>query len=79
MDAFFHHSRLLRCRNPQGAASCGTNVEIMAESGESLRSAAVWLRLWQDGVGERLLPMERHGDALRAVVSLPDQPCLIWY
>ena len=79
METFFHHSRLLRCRNPQGAAPCGQTVAITAVGGESLRSAAVWLRLWQEGVGETLLPMERRGDTLHAAVSLPDRPCLIWY
>lgn len=79
METFFHHSRLLRCRNPQGAAPCGQTVAITAVGGESLRSQAVWLRLWQEGVGETLLPMERRGDTLHAAVSLPDRPCLIWY
>lgn len=79
MDAFFHHSRLLRYRRPQGAAPCGSGVTIAAEHNGDLAGAQVFLRLWQDGVGERLLPMSEQGGLLTATVTLPDKPCLLWY
>lgn len=80
MDIFFHHSRLLRYRCPQGAAPCGTRVVISAERNGSLAGAEVYLRLWQDGVGERLLPLRDTGDGLlRTEVEMPDAPCLLWY
>ena len=79
MDAFFHHSRLLRYRRPQGAAPCGSGVTIAAEHNGTLAGAQVFLRLWQDGVGERLLPMSEQGGLLTATVTLPDKPCLLWY
>lgn len=79
MDAFFHHSRLPRFRSPQGAAPCGGRVAVAAACGGALQGAQVFLRLWQDGVGERLLPMQERDGLLRAEVALPDTPCLIWY
>ena len=79
MDVFFHHSRLLRYRCPQGAAPCGAQVAIRAACGGGLTGAEVVLRLWQDGVGERLVPMAEADGLLRAQVTLPDAPCLLWY
>lgn len=79
MDVFFHHSRLLRYRCPQGAAPCGAQVAIRAACSGGLAGAEVVLRLWQDGVGERLVPMAEADGLLRAQVTLPDAPCLLWY
>lgn len=79
MDAFYHHSRLLRHRQPQGAAPCGARVTISAEVSDNLDGAEIFLRLWQEDAGERLIPMERSGAMRRAVVELPAKPCLIWY
>ena len=79
MDVFFHHSRLLRYRCPQGAAPCGAQVAIAAACSGGLAGAEVVLRLWQDGVGERLVPMAEADGLLHAQVTLPDAPCLLWY
>ena len=79
MNGFYHHSRLLRYRAPQGAAVCGTRVCLRAEVSGALSQARVELRTWQDGVGETRLPMALRDGAAEIALQLPAQPGLVWY
>lgn len=79
MDGFFHHSRLLRCRVPQGAVPCGTDVTIAAEVGGSLAAADIVLRVWQDGAGEQRFPMPVENGRAEVLLPLPERPGLVWY
>ncbi len=73
----YHHSRLLRCRNPQGAVPCNTTIHFTAEAWGD-EGARVYLRLWRDG-GERLYEMQRADGRVFVSVPMPDIPCIIWY
>ena len=74
----YHHSRLLRCRNPQGAVPCGTTIRFAADAwGDD--GATVSLRFWRNGGGERFYEMRREGGRVVADVPMPDIPCVLWY
>lgn len=78
MTEFCHHSRMLRYRRPFGAATCGARVRIAADCAMP-EGTRVWLRLWQEGRCETLVPMARAGDTVSVEVAMPDEPCLVWY
>lgn len=79
MDRFYHHSRQLAYREPQGAAPCGSRVRIAAEVGGRFAAASIRLRLWQEGAGETLLPMQIADGIAETALTLPDASCLLWY
>ena len=78
MSEFFHHSRLLRCRTPQGAATTGQTVHIAADTALPQGTEHI-LRLWIEGEAERLIPMRRENGRVLAEVPMPERPCLVWY
>ncbi len=78
MYTMYHHSRLLQYRCPQGAVTCNASVRISAEAAGD-PGAKIYLRLWQEGVGEQLIEMAWEGNRVTANVIMPQQPCLIWY
>lgn len=78
MTAFYHHSRLLRCRAPQGAVPCGTPVRLCADCALP-EGASALVRLWEEGKSESFVPMTLDGCTAAATVVMPDRPCLVWY
>lgn len=82
--AFWHHSRILSDRAPQGALSAGESVLLYLNLDESLRGAAqsARLRVWMKEQ-ELMLPgvLEEGETGLRVAFTLtmPDQPGLVWY
>lgn len=75
----YHHSRLPFYRKPLGAVSCGTRVTLRTTASDKLQGARVWLRLWQDECGERLVEMQRDGVGFYAGIDVPDYPTIVWY
>lgn len=78
MMDFYHHSRLLSCRSPQGAAVCGAKITLAASIALPAGSD-VAVRLWIEGGAEKRVPMEISGGRAAATVQMPDHPCLVWY
>ena len=78
MKRFFHHSRLLSYRTPQGAVPCGTVIRLTAEIGEAEKKAAVSVRFHANGA-EKLYPMTVDGDRVYCDWTAPDMPGLFEY
>ena len=78
MMYFYHHSRLLSCRRPQGAAAVSSVVTLSARHTLPAGSRA-FVRLWQEAGAETLIPMVCTEDTATAEIRLPEQPCLVWY
>ena len=78
MMYFYHHSRLLSCRRPQGAAAISGTVALTARQNLPQGSKA-FVRLWQEGGQEVLVPMVLEAGLAKAEIQLPDAPCLVWY
>lgn len=77
-----HNSHSTEFRSPFGAVSCHTAISLSLAV--SVPVTQVTLRLWRDGQGEELKPMqyEHHHDGYdwyRVTVSMPAEPGLIWY
>ena len=73
---FYHDSRNPDFRWPLGAQPCGQTLRLRVRAEGAQR---VWLRLWWQGVEERL-PMGFIGDGMyESEVSLPEEPGLLWY
>ena len=75
----YHNSRLLSCRRPFGAVTCGTDVTLRAFAGDKLWGARVLLRLWLDESGEQLIEMPRDGVGFIYTLKMPDYPTIVWY
>ena len=79
----FHDSRDMQYRAPQGAMAVGTPVDLVLDVAD-VPEAAVALRTWVDGVGERLYEMEKVAEADSgaerfSVSYVPDEPGVVWY
>lgn len=76
-SAIRHDSRDPLYRSPSGAMPAGGGVLLRLRA---MEGAAVTLRLWSEGEGERRIPMQSDGGGVfTCEVSLPDSPCLLWY
>lgn len=76
----YHDSWQVAFRRPFGAVSCGSEVELSFQQapGEALRQ--VTLRLWQEGAGERLLPLQpAAGGRWSLKLKAPPEPGWLWY
>ena len=76
-----HHTRLRAFREPFGAVAAGTAVTLRLEVWEEPEVEAV-CRLWVDGTGETLLPMQREEGENPTVFSCriqTEKPEIIWY
>ena len=72
----YHESRSIVYRRPQGAAACGSAVELRVRA-EGVKK--VELRVWQQNA-ETLIPMARLEENLYAAsYTLPAEPGLVWY
>ena len=78
MKRFFHHSRLIRYRSPQGAVPCGSVVHISALLGDSEQLAEVFLNVLTSD-GYNMLPMQISGDMAHCELHMPEEPGLVWY
>ena len=78
MKRFFHHSRLLKYRTPQGAVTCGTVVRLSCEIGEDERRAVISVRFRCSGQ-ETLLRMKPDGDLVSCEWTAPAKPQLVEY
>ena len=77
----FHDSRQADYRSPFGAAPVGTDVTVSIDIWDDPGASCV-CRLWTDGKGETLIPMERREreDFLRfTCVIHTGSPDIIWY
>lgn len=75
----YHDSRDPHCRAPAGAQKCGTRVMLCLYVRDCVPDS-VHLRLWFGK--ESFHPMEqdpRDASRYRAVITLPETPCLLWY
>ena len=76
-----HNSRLIAHRNPFGAACIGDTVLLSLDIMDA-RDAQCFLRIWIDGKGEKILPMEPEPqkECIRYSASLTlDEPDIVWY
>ncbi|MGM9572228.1 MAG: hypothetical protein ACI3ZR_08440, partial [bacterium] len=74
-----HDSQQIFFRNPFGACPCNTSVTLRLQASETKEIEQVWLRLWQDGYGEKKLPMVWSGNAYEVSFTLPEKPAVLWY
>jgi len=83
-DWLLHDSHNLFYRSPFGAVSCRTPVTLRLAVRTPDRPDAAVLRLWQDGKGDRDIPMalwREEGDSrvYQAEFTAPAVPGLLWY
>lgn len=78
MKGFFHHSRLLQYRTPQGAVPCGTAVRLSAKIGEEEKNASISVRFRASGT-ETLVAMTKEQDSAYCEWTAPDSPQLVEY
>lgn len=71
-----HNSQDVRYRLPFGAVECGRTVMLNLYA-PGCHGASV--RLWQEGKGETMVPMEQSAALFRAKIKMPDEPCVLWY
>ena len=75
-----HNSRLPQFREPFGAVTAGTTVDLSVILEDADPTAAtIMLRTWVDGIGETLTPMEHEGDGIFSVQLKASEPSIIWY
>ena len=79
-----HDSHLPVYRQPFGAAEAGSDVMLSLSLEGDESAAGVFVRLWMDEAGERVVPMTETGEGsrvayYRAVVKMPEEGTLLWY
>ena len=72
----FHDSHDLRYRNPFGAREAGSTVTLTLYAPEAY-SARV--RLWREGHQEELIDMQRVVTQFSVTLTLPEDPCVLFY
>lgn len=84
----YHNSHDLFYRNPFGAVTCGQKVVLRLETQSGCPVKECFLRLWEKGEKERLLPMKccqkaEEEDLIREFFeteyTAPNYPGLVWY
>lgn len=76
----YHNSHEFYYRSIFGAVPSGSSLvlRLRASSNAGQEKTAV-VRLWRSNEGEHLIPMEWDGNAFKAVLTMPDAGCLLWY
>lgn len=78
----YHNSWDERYRFPFGAVECGGKIKLCVKVSEA-EMPACFIRLWQNGSGEKLVEMEREREErdfiFKAVIKAPDKAGLLWY
>lgn len=72
----YHHSHKPEYRRPFGAAAVSSRVMLAIDATDT---ESVTLRLWQDGIGETLVPMKQQGTRFTAEITMPSESGLLWY
>lgn len=79
----YHDSHNRIFRSYFGARPTGSSLrlalEITGVPTESLPDCTVTLRLWHSHKGEFLQPMNLHDTLATVDLTMPDEPCLLWY
>jgi 4-alpha-glucanotransferase len=81
-DWIVHNSHQPVFRSPFGAVCCNTDVTLRVNLPG--KAQQVKLRLWQDGIGEKIVPMKLclkndRGVWYEVTESVPSEPCIVWY
>ncbi len=77
MSAVYHDSHDIKYRRPFGAAVTGSTVKLSLTASVGSKC---FVRLWENGKGETVIPMSYDGGSLYSSdVSMPDHAVLIWY
>ncbi len=71
-----HDSQNIRYRQPFGAVTCGETVTLNLFA-PGCHGASV--RLWQEGKGETMVPMNQSAALFTAKIEMPKEPCVLWY
>ena len=71
-----HNSQDIRYRNPFGAQKSGGKVTLAIHASEADQ---VMLRLWREGYKERLIEMTGDSNLFTVQISLPANPCVLFY
>ena len=80
-----HNSHNVYYRSPAGAAEAGSTVRLGLKIHSGQQVDQVLLRLWQDKVGERLLPLTTRDEQdaetryYSLQLTLPEKGCILWY
>ncbi len=72
----FHDSQDISYRSPAGCVPAGGRVLLRIEADEA---EACSLRLYRDGGGEAVLPMEKDGGSFGISLTMPPEGALLWY
>lgn len=79
----YHDSHNRIFRSHFGARPTGSSLrlalEITGVPAEDLADCTVTLRLWHSQKGELLQPMELHDTLATVDLTMPSEPCLLWY
>lgn len=80
----YHNSHELIYRDPFGAVATNTEITLALDLSDAASGYLCFLRLWQEDLGETLLPMQSRlleSGALRFTCHLtaPETPGLLWY
>ena len=71
-----HDSQNIRYREPFGAVTVGQTVTLNLYA-PGCRGASV--RLWQEGKGETMVPMNQSAALFTAKIKVPEEPGVLWY
>lgn len=76
----YHNSHEFYSRSVFGAVPSGSQVilRLGAASAAGPKCQAM-VRLWRSNEGEHFISMEWDGNAFKAVITMPDEGCLLWY
>ena len=85
IDRVLHNSHDLYYRSVFGAAEAESEVRIGLSIYSHEAVKQVLIRLWQEGVGEKLIPLHTDNDEqdneryYSTILHMPDKGCLLWY
>jgi 4-alpha-glucanotransferase/glycosidase len=81
MLTMYHDSRNIAYRSPFGAAKAGSKVTLRLKVENAQDEVQVFVRLWQEKAGEKLLPMILDSASALYTVSFtaPEEGSLLWY
>lgn len=74
-----HNSHDVSFRSPFGAVVCLQPVVLRIKVAEDSIVTACILRLWEDGCGERLMPMQLGSSQWFEIEFIPQHSGIIWY
>ena len=75
-----HNSRQAQFRAPYGAVTVGTQVTLRIQVTDAdPERVDIILRIWVDGNGEQLVPMEHECEGFFKTMLVFDEPEIVWY